>query len=99
MKNRRTDGRGCACMENSDVYGMKTLSLDIRKRIVACYDTHKYTRDAIAQRFCVSLGMVKKLLRQRRAIGEIGDLYHRAGRKPMIGFAWFSANGLFNGSV
>ena len=63
---------------------MKTLSLDIRKRILACYDTRKYTRDAIAKRFCVSLGMVKKLLQQRKATGEIGDLYHRAGRKPMI---------------
>ena len=64
--------------------GMKTLSLDIRTRILACYDERKHTRDAIAKRFCVSLGVVKKLLRQRKATGEIGDLYHRAGRKPTI---------------
>lgn len=64
--------------------GMKTLSLDIRKRILACYDERTHTRDAIAERFCVSLGMVKKLLRQRKATGEIGNLYHRAGRKPAI---------------
>ena len=63
---------------------MKTLSLDIRKRILDCYDEKKYTREAIAQRFCVSLGMVKKLIQQRKAIGEIGSLYHRAGRKPKI---------------
>ena len=63
---------------------MKTLSLDIRRRILACYDEKKWTRDAIAQRFCVSLGMVKKLIQQRKAIGEIGTLYHRAGRKPKI---------------
>ena len=63
---------------------MKTLSLDIRKRILACYDERKHTREAIAERFCVSLGMVKKLIQQRRAIGEIGSLYHRAGRKPKI---------------
>lgn len=61
---------------------MKTLSLDIRTRILACYDEHKHTRDAVAKRFCVSLGMVKKLLRQRKATGEIGVLYHRAGQKP-----------------
>ena len=61
---------------------MKTLSLDIRTRILACYDERKHTRDAIAKRFCVSLGMVKKLLRQRKATGEIGVLYHRAGQKP-----------------
>lgn len=63
---------------------MKTLSLDIRKRILACYDERKHTREAIAKRFCVSLGMVKKLIQQRRSIGEIGPLYHRAGRKPKI---------------
>lgn len=63
---------------------MKTLSLDIRKRILDCYDMRKYTRDEIARRFCVSLGMVKKLVRQRKTTGEIGDLYHRAGRKPTI---------------
>jgi len=28
--------------------------------------------------------MVKKLIQQRKAIGEIGTLYHRAGRKPKI---------------
>ena len=61
---------------------MKTLSLDIRTRILACYDERTHTRDAIAKRFCVSLGMVKKLLRQRKATGEIGVLYHRAGQKP-----------------
>jgi len=63
---------------------MKTLSLDIRKRILACYDERKYTREEIAKRFCVSLGMVKKLIQQRSDIGEIGSLYHRAGRKPKI---------------
>ena len=34
--------------------------------------------------FGVSLGMVKKLLQQRRQIGEIGPLHHRTGRKLMI---------------
>ena len=63
---------------------MKTLSLDIRKRILACYDEKKHTREVIAKRFCVSLGMVKKLIQQRRSIGEIGPLYHRVGRKPKI---------------
>jgi transposase len=63
---------------------MKTLSLDIRKRILACYDEKKYTREVIAKRFCVSLGMVKKLIQQRKSTGEIGSLYHRVGRKPKI---------------
>jgi transposase len=63
---------------------MATLSLDIRQRILARYDEGKDTRDAIAKRFCVSLGMVKKLIQQRKRLGEIGPLHHRAGRKPTI---------------
>lgn len=63
---------------------MATLSLDIRQRILARYDDGRDTRAAIAQRFCVSLGMVKKLIQQRKRIGEIGPLHHRAGRKPTI---------------
>jgi transposase len=63
---------------------MTTLSLDIRQRILARYDDGKDTRDAIAKRFCVSLGMVKKLIQQRKHLGEIGPLHYRAGRKPTI---------------
>lgn len=64
--------------------GMVTLSLDIRQRILDCYDEGKYTREVVAKRFCVSVGMVKKLLQQRRDIGEIGPLHWRAGRKPTV---------------
>lgn len=63
---------------------MATLSLDIRQRILARYDTGQATRAAVAQRFCVSLGMVKKLIQQRKQIGEIGPLHYRAGRKPLL---------------
>jgi transposase len=35
-------------------------------------------------RFDVSLGMVKKLLSQRRRIGDIASQRHRCGRKPLI---------------
>lgn len=62
----------------------KTLSFDLRQRILDCYDEGTRTRQDVAQRFCVSLGMVKKLIQQRKAIGEIGNLYHRVGRKPDI---------------
>jgi len=34
--------------------------------------------------FFVSLGMVKKLLQQRRHTGDIAPRHHRAGRKPLI---------------
>lgn len=62
----------------------RTLSLDLRERIVAAYDAGDATRETVAARFRVSLGMVKKLLQQRRRLGEIGPQHHRAGRKRLI---------------
>jgi len=63
---------------------MKTISLDMRKRILSCYDTDKETRISVAKRFCISLGMVKKLIQQRRHLGDIAPLHWRAGRKPLF---------------
>ena len=63
---------------------MKTLSLDLRERILTSYDREEGTREAVAARYRVSLGMVKKLLQQRRRTGEIGAQHHRSGRKPLI---------------
>ena len=63
---------------------MRTISLDLRERIVTAYDNKEGTREDIAKRFCVSLGMVKKLLQQRRRLGDIRPQHHRAGRKPKL---------------
>jgi transposase len=63
---------------------MRTLSLDLRERILASYDKADGTRDQIATRYRVSLGMVKKLLQQRRRTGDIAPRHHRSGRKPLI---------------
>lgn len=63
---------------------MKTLSLDLRERILAAYDAGNDTRETVAGRFRVSTGMVKKLLQQRRRIGDLRPQHHRAGRKPKI---------------
>lgn len=63
---------------------MRTLSLDLRERILASYDHEEGTREEIAERYRVSLGMVKKLLQQRRRTGDIGPRHHYSGRKPMI---------------
>ena len=63
---------------------MPTLPLDLRERILASYDNGEGTRDQIARRYRVSLGMVKKLLQQRRHTGDIGSLHHHSGRKPAI---------------
>ena len=63
---------------------MKTISLDLRERILAVYDAGDGTREAVGRRFRVSEGMVKKLLQQRRRTGEIGPRHYRSGRKPRI---------------
>ena len=63
---------------------MNTLSLDLRERILAAYDQREGTREEVAERFRVSLGMVKKLLQQRRRIGDVRAQHHRSGRKPRI---------------
>jgi transposase len=63
---------------------MKTLSLDLRERILSTYDKEEGTREQVARRFRVSLGMVKKLIQQRRHTGEIGSRRHLCGRKPRI---------------
>lgn len=58
--------------------------MDLRQRILDSYDKAEGTRDEIARRFRVSLGMVKKLLQQRRRTGDIAPRHRFAGRKPMI---------------
>jgi transposase len=63
---------------------MKTLSLDLRERIVEAYDAQQNTREEIAGRFRVSLGMVKKLLVQRRKTKELGHRHRYSGRKAKI---------------
>jgi transposase len=62
----------------------RTISLDLRERILAAYDEGEGTREDIAKRFRVSLGLVKKLLQQRRHTGDIQARHHRAGRKPIL---------------
>lgn len=66
---------------------MATLSIDLRERILAAYDAGDGSREEIAARFRVSLGMVKKLLQQRRATGDIAPRHKYSGRKPKITLA------------
>ena len=63
---------------------MRTTSLDLRERILAAYDHDAGTRAETAHRFRVSLGLVKKLLQQRRRTGDIAPRHRFSGRKPMI---------------
>ena len=63
---------------------MKTLSVDLRERILTSYDSSEGTRQDIAVQYRVSLGMVKKLLQQRRRTGDIRPRHRFSGRKPII---------------
>jgi transposase len=63
---------------------MATISVDLRQRILKAYDRGDATREQVASRFEVSLGMVKKLIQQRRHCGDIAPRHHRSGRKPII---------------
>jgi len=65
---------------------MATLSQDLRERIVAAYDRGDSTRQQVADRYNVSLGMVKKLLQQRRRTGDIAPRHRYSGAKPKITF-------------
>lgn len=66
---------------------MRVISMDLRERILAAYDQEEGGRAEIARRFRVSLGLVKKLLQQRRDTGDIAPRYRFCGRKPLIGAA------------
>ena len=63
---------------------MKPISMQIRRRIVRAYDAGQGTRREIADRYGVSLGMVKKLLAQRKKLGLIEPQTHRCGRKSIL---------------
>jgi transposase len=63
---------------------MATLSLDLRTRILATYDEGRSTREQVARRYRVSLGMVKKLLQQRRRTGDLAPRHRYSGRKPKL---------------
>jgi len=63
----------------------KTISLDLRERSLAAYDQKQGTRDEVAHRFRVSLGLVKKLLQQRRHTGDLRPRHRYCGRKPLLG--------------
>jgi transposase len=49
---------------------------------VATYDADEDTRQQIADRFKVSLELVKKLLAQRKNLGTIEPQYQNVGRRP-----------------
>ena len=53
-------------------------------RILAAYDLKEGNREEVAGRFGVSVGMVKKLLLQRRRIGDVRPRHRNSGRRPAL---------------
>lgn len=62
----------------------KTLSEDLRERIVVAYEAKEGTREEVAKRFKVSLGMVKKLLAQKQRTGDVRARHRFSGRKAKL---------------
>lgn len=62
----------------------KPISLDLRERIVMAYESKEGTREEMAKRFKVSLGMVKKLLAQKTRTGDLKNRYSYCGRKAKL---------------
>jgi transposase len=62
----------------------KAISLDLRERIVSAYEGKEGTREEVAKRFKVSVGMVKKLMAQRNRTGDLRPRYRYCGRKARL---------------
>ncbi len=62
---------------------MKAHSIDLRKRIVAAYESGAYTQAAVAERFGVSYPSVKDLLKQWRETGDLAPR-PRSGRRRLF---------------
>ena len=63
---------------------MQAYSLDLRERVVSAYEKGTSTLAKIAAQFSVGQTFVKKMLRQKRAVGSLERLPQRAGAKKKL---------------
>jgi len=61
---------------------MKAYSMDLRKRVMAAYDSGKYTLKQVAQRFDVTVRWIQQVRRRRKLEGSIAPHPQNQGRKP-----------------
>ena len=61
---------------------MKAYSIDLRKRVLATYDSGKYSLKQIATQFQVTTRWIQKLRQQREQEGSIAPRPQNQGRKP-----------------
>lgn len=60
---------------------MKAYSVDFRQKIIQVYEREKISQRQLAQRFCVALSFIQKLLKQYRQTGEIAPKPFAGGVK------------------
>jgi transposase len=63
---------------------MQAYSLDLRQRVVHAYEQGHDSIAAIAERFSVSIGFVKKMLSLSRTTGDLAPRGHGGGRRASL---------------
>jgi transposase len=58
---------------------MKSYSVDFRQKIIDVYHNEPLCQKAIAERFCVALSFVQKLIKQYRLTQNIAPQTYRCG--------------------
>ncbi len=66
------------------MFFMKAYSIDLRKRVLAAYDSGKYSLNHIAEQFQVTTRWIQKLRQQRKQEGSIAPRPPNKGRKPVF---------------
>jgi transposase len=61
---------------------MKAYSMDLRKRVMAAYDSGKYTLKQVAEQFQVTAQWIQQIRRRRKLEGTIAPHPQNQGRKP-----------------
>ena len=70
--------RDC-CINHHTLLKMKSYSVDFRQKIIDVYHNEPLCQKAIAERFCVALSFVQKLIKQYRLTQNIAPQTYRCG--------------------
>ncbi len=62
---------------------MKALSIDLRRRIVEAYEVGKVSYKAVAERFGVSAGTVRNLVKLKQNTGSLSPRYDQVPGPPL----------------
>ena len=66
----------------TDMFFMKPYSTDLRKRVMAVYDSGRYSLKQVAERFEVTTRWIQQLRQRRQLEGTIAPHPQNQGRKP-----------------